>query len=62
MTKYAFYVTTSQSVGKWKFYTPIDVESDIQANDIGHTYVPTGIDTTYIIELRFSPRIIQSDF
>ena len=62
MTKYAFYVTTSQSGGKWKGYTQIDVVTDIWTNIIGHTYTPTGIETTYIIGLGFSPRRIQSEF
>ena len=59
MTKYAFYVTTSQIRGEWRGNTYTVVEIYRQTNPIRKTRVPTGIDTAHIIVLGFIKRRIQ---
>ena len=59
MMKYAFYVITSKSGDEGQGNTQIDNRSDRQTNLIVHTGRHTVIDTTHIIGLVFSRRIIQ---
>ena len=53
------YVITSQSEGEGKGNTQKDDRTYIQMNIIGHTGRPTLIDTTHLIGLVLSLRIIQ---
>ena len=62
MMMYDFYVTTYQSGGGGKGGTQTDAKTDKHMNLIGHTIIPTGIDTTHLIVLVFSRRRIQSEF
>ena len=54
MMKYAFYVTISQIGCEEKGDTQKDIRIDKQKNHIGHTVIPTGIETTHLIGLGFS--------
>ena len=62
MMGYDFYVIISQSGGEGKGDTKTDVETYRHTNLIGNICRPTGIDTTHIIILGFSWRIIQLEF
>ena len=62
MTKYTFYVTTSQSGGEGQGNTHTDAGTDVQTKLIRHTERPTETETTYPIGLIFIRIRIQLEF